>query len=226
MRWARRILCGLAVLALAALASLPFALPASAAYLCPSCYGLERMERGVYVERGHDHGALPDVLAAARERTMAGFGIDVLPHATLLVCATEGCDRRLGGRGAKARAFGDRFVTVAPTGRTETILSHELAHIVLHERVGTLGLLRGDLPAWKDEGIAVLVSGDVRYYDREGEDHACRGGPGDDLPDSPWEWARRMRPDTHLSLYAQAACRVLRDIGPPPYDLPTLIPEP
>ena len=220
MRWVRRILGCLLVLGIA---SIPFVAPAMAAYACPACYGFERLEDDLYAEKGHDHGALPATLEAARERVQAGFGIAALPAATLLVCATTECDRRLGGKGAKARAFGDRFVVVAPAGRSETILSHELAHIVLHERVGTLGLLGGDLPAWKDEGIAVLISDDRRYFERDGADHACKAEPGDDLPVSPWEWARRMRPDTHLTLYAQAACAVLRRHGPPPYDLDTLL---
>jgi len=197
MKWAKRALYGVFGIALLFAVSIPFTMPQAAAYACPSCYGFERIGEGLYVE--------------------------AVPSVALLACDTVECDRRLGGRGAKARAYGEKFILVAPEGRTETIISHEFAHIVLHERVGSVGLLRGDLPAWKNEGIAVLVSGDTRYFAIEGGTPACTTEPDGPLPETVREWGKAMRPDTHLILYAQVACMVLRAYGPPPYDLRTLL---
>ena len=53
-------------------------------------------------------------------------------------------------------------------------------------------------------------------FDREGETYSCRAAPR--------EWARRMRPDTRLTLCAQAACAVLYNLGARPYDLDNLLP--
>jgi len=223
MKWVRRALFGIFGAVLLLIASVPFTMPAAAAYVCPTCYGFERIAEGIYTEKDRPHSGILATLATSQERVKTAFGINRIPAVTLLACDTHDCDRRLGGRGAKARAYGARFITTAPEGRTETILSHELAHIVMHDRIGSLDLLRGDLPAWKNEGIAVLVSGDARYFTLTGGEHACKVEPDGALPATPSAWGKAMRPDTHLILYAQAACVVLRTYGPPPYDLNTIL---
>lgn len=223
MKWVRRASCGVVGAVLLLMASVPFTMPAAAAYMCPSCYGFEQIAQGVYAERDRAHPGLLTTLDASEARVRAAFGIDSIPPVTLLACDSGECDRRTGGKGAKARAFGARFIVAAPGGRSETILSHELAHIVLHDRISALDLLRGDLPAWKNEGIAVLVSGDTRYFELEGDSYSCRVEPDGPLPGTPAAWGKAMRPDTHLTLYAQAACVVLRTYGPPPYDLETIL---
>jgi len=223
MRWVRRILYGVVGAIALFVVSIPFTMPQAAAYACPSCYGFERIAEDVYVEKDREHPDLLTRIEISKARVRAAFGIDTIPPVTLLACDTDACDHRLGGRGARARAYGDRFILVAPTGRNETILSHEFAHTVLHDRVGHIGLLRGDLPAWKNEGIAVLISGDTRYFALTDGAYACTTEPDGPLPATPSAWGKAMRPDTHLILYAQAACSVLRAYGPPPYDLETLL---
>ena len=223
MTGARRVLYGVLGLAVLLVAAIPFAMPQAAAYACPSCYGFERVGDGLYVEADRPHPDLAQIIEASRARVKEAFDIETVPPVALLACDTAECDRRLGGRGAKARAYGDKFILVAPEGRTKTIISHEFAHIVMHERLGSIGLLRGDLPAWKNEGIAVLVSGDTRYFAIQDGTYGCTTEPDDPLPETASAWGKAMRPDTHLILYAQAACKVLRAYGPPPYDLRTLL---
>ena len=87
--------------ALAALgaASVPFILPALAAYACPACYGLERVTSTLYVEAAmpaQDRAKLQDTIVAAEAR-VAGFYGSFEGHPTLLACMTEACDRKLGG---------------------------------------------------------------------------------------------------------------------------------
>lgn len=223
MTWVRRILVAFACLLVLGIASIPFVAPAMAAYACPTCYGLERVADGVYLEKGTDPAPVLATLAVARERTTAGFSGERVPQARYLICHTEDCDQRLGGKGARARAYGEQFVVVSPRGIDETILSHEMAHLIVHEATGTLGLLRGELLAWRNEGIAVLVSRDERYFDFSAATPACRVEPQADLPTSVFGWGQRMRPDTHISLYSQAACAVFREHGLPPYALETLL---
>jgi hypothetical protein len=199
-----------------------FAVPALAAYVCPFCYDFERTTNGIYLEAGHEGHAIMDAYHDARKRVEEGFNGAALPQTTILACYSEKCDLRIGLNGPRGRAYGSRFIVLASTA-DKTILAHELAHILIHDEVGALGLMRGDLPAWRDEGIAVLVSGDERYFNFEATSPACLVEPDGPLPVSPGQWGRAVGPDTHLSVYAQAACAVFRESGLPPYNPKTLL---
>jgi hypothetical protein len=211
-RWVRRggILSGLAVLA--TLASVPVFAPAAAAYACPRCYGLTEAAPGIYVEARSseaERARLVDRVAAAEGRVAAFYAKRLATRPTILACVSRACDRRLGGGGAKARAYGATFIHVSPGGWNATILAHELAHIELHERIGWRALVSGALPAWFDEGLAVVVSRDPRYLSLDGDGtEACLEPASDDLPASAREWGREAgRADRPV--YAMAACRVL-----------------
>lgn len=216
----KRLAVALLALVAVGIASIPFVAPALAAYACPGCYDLERAGERVYVEAGQDSAALFKNIEAARANVSRAFGVSQVPKVTLLVCGTEACDRRLGGLGARATAYGAAFIRISPRGWDETILTHEFAHIVLHDAVGTMGMFRGDLTAWRNEGLAVLASRDVRYFDFDTP--ACLHEPTSNLPATPGAWGKAMKPTTHMTLYAQAACAVFRKDGLPPYDLATL----
>src|SRR3974390_2690934 len=106
-RWPRRIallLC--AAIGLGA-ASIPFVMPALAAYACPGCYGLERVTPELYVEAAMPAGErlkLLEVIAAAEIRVARFYG-SFEGHPILLACMSEACDHMLGGRGARATAY-------------------------------------------------------------------------------------------------------------------------
>jgi hypothetical protein len=63
---------------------------------------------------------------------------------------------------------GERLVVLSGpalrTGRAEmdATVAHEIAHLVLHQRIGELGWV----PQWFDEGVAVQLSGAVGWRDR------------------------------------------------------------
>ena len=56
------------------------------------------------------------------------------------------------------------MLLLSPRGLNAVITSHELTHIELHHRIGSFRSWR-TIPAWFDEGLAVLVSEDPRYSD-------------------------------------------------------------
>ena len=154
-------------------------------------------------------------LALARMRLIAIFGPD-LRRTAVLACASRDCERRLGGRGPVAITHsvpGISVIRLAPEGRTPVILAHELAHAVVHGRAGVRALMTSRLPAWFDEGLAVIASEDPRFLGaaRDGERFGlsrCIGAPGEDLPVHSRDWlpfAARNRG----APYAAAACRVL-----------------
>ena len=129
----------------------------------------------------------------------------------LVVCATAACHRRLGGGGARAMILTTPFgsvIRVSPRGANTTILAHELAHVRIHGVAGWWAQITGTLPAWFDEGLAVIVSGDGRYLRPDGTPRTCAPASAPPLPQSPFDWAARAgrEPD----LYAHAACAVSR----------------
>ena len=200
-----------AVLAIAAIVSIPFHIPAVAAYVCPACYGLEKISDGVYVERTMsvaDRQQLEQLVHAAKGK-IAAFYRGVRSAPTLLVCQSAECDRRTGGRGTLGETFLSVFIRVSPHGINQTILAHELSHAELHARVGAWNFLRGALPPWIDEGIAVIASEDERYLNPNVIGTAkCQVQPGEESYLNHFEWRRTAAEASFL--YAQAACRVLR----------------
>lgn len=186
-------------------------LPAAAAWICPSCYGFDRIAPSVYLERQapeRDAQRMLDLIDAAVARVEAGLG-PIRAEPEILICHSEICDARLEGQGAWARAFGSAFIVVGPPGRNVDILSHELAHIALHEQIGPWAQMRNAVPAWFDEGLAVVLSRDMRYLTEDADGTlGCRLRSGGSLPDRARDWRRRAG-EEYGSLYPMAACEVL-----------------
>lgn len=185
--------------------------PAMAAYVCPSCYGFEQVTNHLFVESAMpaaDRTMLRETVIKAADQVAIFYGsFDRRP--TILACETDACDHRLGGRGARATTFGTLFVRVSRRGLNQTILAHEFSHVEFHARVGDFRFLTGSVPAWFDEGLAVIVSNDARYVGSGTTSQArCLAEPGSDLPSSPFKWAAKAG-DTQ-GLYAKAACGVMR----------------
>ncbi len=185
--------------------------PAVAAYFCPPCYQLVPAGNRVFVDEGMSEDEVTRFranLGEARDSVTAFFGL-TQTNPVVLVCSTATCNSRLAAGNAKARTFGDRFIVVSPQGDDATILAHELAHAEVNGRTGLWKMIRGTLPAWLNEGIVVVASGDQRYLktDRQGQ-LQCIVEPDENLPVSRRVWreeaGKRTRP-----IYAMAACRVL-----------------
>lgn len=178
-----------------------------AATLCPGCFGMQALQPGVYVEASlptADRTQFLKSLAGAEVREVQFYGAEEhVPR--VLVCVTPGCYARLGAPGARVSSIGGFTLLVGPEGTQQVLMAHELSHVEMHGRVGLVKMLVGEIPAWFDEGVAVLVSDDPaylapanpRYKDR------CRASPDGDLPDDPVQWREQVGGDP--SLYAKAA---------------------
>ena len=210
-RWYKRRMLIAAVLVILGTAWVVFVWPAVAAYACPSCYGLERITGSLFVDPAmsvEDRRMLQETVARAAAQ-VASFYRSFDRQPILLACASEDCDRKLGGRGARANTYGTTFIRLSPRGFNQTILAHEFSHVELHARIGQFRLLMGAIPAWFDEGLAVIVSDDARYLG-PGTTSAtrCLIEPQGDLPSNPSQWGHAAGKTP--GLYAQAACRVMR----------------
>jgi len=210
-RWRVRIVFIAMVLATVGVGCVPLLAPAMAAYACPNCYGLLRITGSLFIDPTmsvEDRTKLQEAISRASVQVTAFYGsFDQAP--TLLVCATKECDHTLGGKGAKANTYGTTFIRVSPDGLNQTILAHEFSHVELHRRIGLMRFLAGAIPAWFDEGLAVIVSDDARYL-KTGTTSAmrCLAEPEGSLPSSPSQW--QLLAGKTPNLYAQAACGVMR----------------
>jgi hypothetical protein len=203
-----------AIAVLAFLIALPigvaFAQPGFAALICPRCFGFAPLQDALYVE-----STMPDdtraKLFAARasgEKKVADFygGLQTAPR--ILACATRACADRIGSGNSKGAAYLSVGLRLAPEGIDPVIIAHERSHVELHGRIGLLNFWTGAIPTWFDEGLAVVVSDDPRYFRPAAEGDRCRSTPDGPMPERLNDWLKAAGSD-HM-LYARAACRVLR----------------
>lgn len=187
--------------------------PALAAAICPSCYGFTRLEDGIFVESNmpaEKRNLLFSSVTSAKEDVVKYFG-KLSRHPTIVACATETCDKRVGGRGARASTYsfpGGSVLRLSPRGLDRTIVTHEWVHVEVHARIGVLHQIRGAVPAWFDEGLAVIISKDERYL-KSGASAAerCTQPAEAGLPVSPFEWGPLAGKSPMI--YAKAGCTVL-----------------
>lgn len=188
---------------------------------CPQCFGLAKAADGVYVESSMSEEMrrhVLQVLAQAEERVGHFYG--TLEHRPrTVVCATDACFERIGGAGTRVGSLGSFALLVSSQGTNVVLISHELSHVELHGRAGLWHMEMGAVPAWFDEGVAVLVSDDPEYLApaRPGRDR-CAAGPMADMPTDPAEWRDKLAEQGDL-LYASAACQadlwMIAHGGPP-----------
>ncbi|MEV0150225.1 MULTISPECIES: hypothetical protein [unclassified Nonomuraea] len=203
--WAR-LVAALAVLLVAAVAGVALAYPSVAATTCPGCYGLTELEPGVYAEKDlsdEQREQIRRTVASARDRIESFYGTP-LSSPRLLVCMTDACYSRIGGKKERGIAILNRSVMLSPRGLDAVIASHEMSHVELHARLSS-GV---DVPQWFDEGLAVVVSDDPRYLAPATSGDRCTTPPAGPLPVTLEEWLAAASKD--VTTYAQSACQVNR----------------
>ena len=147
------------------------------------------------------------VLEQARGRVAAFYdSADTQPR--VLVCVSDDCYRRIRSAGSRGNALLDLALQLSPRGIDPVIAAHELSHIELHHRIGRIRHLMGVIPAWFDEGVAVVVSDDRRYLMPPDAADRCLVRSDEALPSGMFEWRRAMGRNDNRQLYAKAACRV------------------
>ena len=208
--WYRIVVIGLIGLFIAGAVIVFSVQPTLAALVCPRCFGFEQLSGRVFVDAAMPEPLRAQLVGAIRDgdRKVADFYGELKAAPEVLACATDVCWRRLGGGGAKGVSYASAGFRLAPNGLDPVIVAHERSHIELHERLGLTKFVLGAIPAWFDEGLAVIISNDPRYLLASTESDRCRIKPTGSLPIAPMEWTRAAGTDHNL--YARAACRVLR----------------
>ena len=192
-------------------AALGFAYPMLPAALCPACFGLQLTQAGIVVQ-GSTPAARQAELAEMTAQAAAHVAAELGPIGTayrVIFCADADCAARLRVHGAAGLAISTPLgavVYIAPQGASPEILRHELAHVAIHHRAGLMATLNGRLPAWLDEGLAVIASDDPAHL-RAGEGVARCAAPPVRLVANPFEFASAAAGDP--GLYTRSACAAL-----------------
>lgn len=206
-------LAGVAAVLLAGAVALDRAEPVLRCALAPVACGLTQAAPGVFVDAAASAVTRADLVrrVAEADAVVAAHLGPRMREGRLMLCVTEACHDRLGGTGARAVAYGSRIVRYSPRGLTDAILAHEIAHLRIAELAGDVTVLTGRLPAWANEGLAVLVSDDPRYI---AAGDPCATPPDGSLPAGTAAWIAAA--GTDRPIYAMSACamsRWLDDIG-------------
>ncbi|GAB7042803.1 hypothetical protein JCM9533A_66540 [Catenuloplanes niger JCM 9533] len=191
------------VLMVTAIAALTVAYPSVVALACPACYGFAEIQPRVYVERGATGARRATVTAAltTADAALRTFYGDRVSAPRVLACVTDDCYQRLRGGGSRGIAVLNRGVLLSPAGLDPVIATHELAHVELHERLGS-----ATVPRWFDEGLAVVVSDDPRYLAPAGSADRCLLPPAEARPLTARDW--NLSTAGADNAYPKAACLV------------------
>lgn len=218
--WGRWLSSGLCLLTACALGLLILTQPAIAALGCPACFGFERLGRRIHVNPRMPDETRAMLLQAdvnATARLVPFFG-GASADPVILACSNEDCQRRIDGGGARGMSYVSYGLRLSPRGLNPATVVHERTLIELQHRLGLLGFVRGDIPTWFQEGVAVVASGYSRDLLPEGTAGSrCRAEPTGAMPAGDAEWRHMGATDDRI--YARAACRVLNWMnangGPP-----------
>ncbi|WP_233805298.1 hypothetical protein [Paraburkholderia sp. HP33-1] len=190
-----------------------YALPSSAAAVCPACYGFQEAGPNIYVQKttgDEKRVAIIGTIEEARRKLTEFWGpLEAKPR--ILVCSDDDCFRRLGGGGRRGMSLFDRVAVLSPRGSNVTIVAHELSMNELHHRIGLWAFSTERMPIWFDEGIAMYTSNDLRYLSPASEPDRCLVPAPTYLPTGMFEWNRAALADHQL--YAKAACRTTQWIA-------------
>lgn len=182
-------------------------------HFCHSCFGLVGY-RDFYTDlpiSGERRDEIVEMIQAARRRVRQIYP-DASVDPDLIICQTLECDRRAGIEGNKGRTSWESVVFIAHNSIEIINLSHELAHVAFEESYGSTGIRTGQIPAWFNEGLAVIVSGDLQMIPKsEIQEEICRQLAILDLPVSLSDWMTQARTDHKL--YMKATCRVWNMLG-------------
>ena len=200
-RWVKVAVFGPAILLVIAVAVVAVVWPSVTATGCPRCYGMVRVQDGVYAQ-DDTRSAEMTALVADAERRVGDFFGGRRTSPSVVACFTDDCYARIGGGGERGVAVLNRAVMLSPRGLDPVIVAHEMTHVEVHRRAGV------DLPQWFDEGLAVVVSDDRRYLLPPGSADRCRVEPAGPLPVTLGEGLQAASADEQT--YARAACRVSR----------------
>lgn len=129
--------------------------------------GMIQLNPNVHVDPAMSPSRRQQLLAdieRSKQRISHFFGGEMHSEPTIYACVTPQCLQKFSDVHPKieAKAIGGSTIVLAEAGCNETIITHEMTHIELHQRLGRQVNLN-HIPMWFDEGLAILACQDPRY---------------------------------------------------------------
>ena len=136
----------------------------------PRMFGMIKVSKFIYVDPELSDSEIEKIKLqydSARTLNLEFYG-ELETKPVIIVCSTAEYDKKFGIK-AKGRAHGQRIL-IGSTGIKTEIIAHEWSHCELHKKIPFfewkkfVGSKKKMIPWWFDEGLAVYVSKDPRYY--------------------------------------------------------------
>ncbi|MGH1349932.1 MAG: hypothetical protein ACRBBN_03875 [Methyloligellaceae bacterium] len=159
-----RILTALAVLVVLTLSVFCYLFPIYPALICPGCFGFEKVSDNFYIQTGVSRQKRKEIVEnydIAQIRVSAVLG-PIQSKPIIFACNDELKFRSLGGGKERWQVLAQTAINFSPRSLNVSAMGHSLSHLELKLKVGG-SRASSAIPAWFDEGLAVLVSKDARY---------------------------------------------------------------
>ena len=162
----------------------------------PGASGMDEIDAALYVEpamSAQQRAALQRQIELGRGQVEAFYGsITTAPY--FVACVTAQCAVRFGSYGEPATAFGATAIRLTLNSRLTQLVAHEWSHAELYRRAGGWRHI-GKIPRWFDEGVAVVVAGEVLHAPANWQEIARRGLPTPPLTElvSRRDWAAAVQ---------------------------------
>ncbi len=141
------------------------AVPGPQRMMAPGWFGFDEIAPNIFAPpemAESSRTAAVSMILSSENRVSAYFGYSI-NRPKIVLCPTGLCNQVFGKKATRGVAYGKRVVRLNPKGINDEIATHELAHTALKNHVGEWRTFFGAVPAWFDEGLAVLISGSNLY---------------------------------------------------------------
>jgi len=130
--------------------------------------GMHCIKKNIYVDSSMTEAQRRQFLQMVKQskHEISRFFGGTHSNPRIYACVTKSCFRRFGGLPARAKAIGDDAVLLSSKGLDKTTLTHELAHVEFHKRLGGAKSWNR-VPMWFDEGLALLACDDPQFKKTE-----------------------------------------------------------
>lgn len=122
----------------------------------PEAAGLVRVNHQLYIDDPSKADKAMRFIRGAERDNRRFFG-RLISKPKYIVCTRKRCSDRFGLR-PTAVTIGYQRIIIGHTGMLQEVFTHERLHTEINRAVGFVGMARGSVPMWFNEGLASFVA--------------------------------------------------------------------